>query len=300
MRTVIALAGIVGLLALGGCQSGARAGSELVGWVGLSERPLVYAVATDRPEALPAKALLEFVPLTPYDALNQALSRRLGRPVVSELCFAFQVAPNLELGVNQCALVSASQYLRLSRRERYPLLAVGYAGAASQGKRAVLVTRAGESVSADSLARAELAFGEKGNARTHIAAAAWIAAHGGSPQAARHVSEPDRLAARVRAGEFVGGFLEEAVWDTWIRTQSDAAEGLREAARTVALPERLMIASPQLDQPQRAALTESLIGGRGLGWARALSPLGLARFVAPSDDLAGTLAELARFADGGE
>lgn len=251
------LAGLLGLAA--GCRS---VPVRILNLIGLSQKPLVFLHVAEKSTA-DDESLGELIdPFAPYRPLRQALSQRIERHVVPELCFAFQVEPALQLGTCHLAVISPVHYAAMSQRERFEVVAVPIDASGQSARPALLVVREDSPLArVEDLKGESVAFGPAQHPRAHIAALALLEAHHVKrsdlalealpiPGSLKHINKPRDVALAVLRGRAAAGFIDEAGWDRL----PESAEGdapsrdkFRVLARTAPLPNRLIIASPKLE-----------------------------------------------------
>lgn len=287
----------VALLTLTGCAG--RPAARLLSLIGLSQKPLVLSIVAERSEG-PATPLELLNPFEGYAPFNAALGDAIGRNVVPDLVFPFQVGPNLALGICHLAIVSPLQLGQLADAESFPVLAV-FADEQGRTERGALLIVAERSQIRDaaSLRGKIVAFGPAGDARTHQAALRLLAARGLQrgdlsleplpiPGSLKHFAHMRAVAQSVMNGSSDAGFIDEHAWETM--PEHSEREGdpcrakLRVIDRAAATPERIVIASPTLDAELRSAVQEFLMSA-GRRQAAALSPLKCSGFQAPEADL---------------
>ncbi|MFQ5807244.1 MAG: phosphate/phosphite/phosphonate ABC transporter substrate-binding protein [Phycisphaerae bacterium] len=242
----------VGLLVLEtGCQSGA-AGASLLSLFGLSERPVVVALVVE-------PGVLD--PFTPHEKLRKAMSETIKRPVRLDLCLPLQLEPNLTLGFYDFAFITPACYVGMKDRERSKVIAVAVDEAGRASHSAVLVVAANSKIeSVEQLRGKTVAFGPRGDARTHHAGLALLREHGLKktdlslevfplPGALKHFPKMRDIAQSVINGSCDAGFIDEAAFDAFEQTSEVEGEPtrdkLRVLARTVPVPEKLVIRSPK-------------------------------------------------------
>lgn len=297
----------VALAAVGmiGCQS---AGLRFLSLIGFQKDPLIVALVAEPQPAGTDKPFQALNPFAPYDAWRQDLSAALERPVGLDLCFPVQLEPCLSAGMYHAAILSAGQYARLAEPGRYPVLAVPTDSEGRVARPALLVVAAdGPIRSVEELRGKTIAFGPAGDARTHYAALRLLAEHGLqktdlSLQALpvlgslKHLPDMRSVAQTVINASSDAGFIDEAAFAAFpehdARPGEPARDRLRVLARTVAVPDRLILASPKLDAATQARVRAFLLAA-GREHPDALRPLRVARYAAPTEDLLAACAALA-------
>jgi len=284
---------LVLLAAAAGCQT---ARSLLLSVIGVEKKPLAVALVMDvKPEA----ALAVLNPFPRYAALQQALAQELGRPVAVDPCFAFQAQRELETGWYHVAVVTPVQYARLPEPLTANVLVVPVDAQGRTARAAVLVVRADSSVRAAADLRGQsVAFGPEDDSRTHHAALQLLREAGLArtdlalevlpvPGSLKHLPTAQSVLQAVIRGSAAAGFVDEAAWEELPDTggpDEPARDMLRIVGRTAALPDRLFVASPRLDEATADAVREALLR---VGTQRpdALSPLGISGYAVPDAEL---------------
>ena len=308
-RTTFGLAVLV--LAGGtGCQS---AGLRFLSLIGLHKDPLVVALVADTPGKGTTAALEVLNPFGPYSRWQSALGEELGRPVGLDLCLPLQLPSALDSGLCHVAVVSPAQYARMTGAERFSVVGVP-ADEQGRGVRpALLVVKTDSPVQAVADLRGKtVAFGPAGDARTHEAGLALLAEHGLKkadlslellplPGSLKHMPSMRGVAQSVINGSSEAGFLDEAAWEELPATaegDEPARDKLRIVARTAAVPDSLIIASPKLD-PQTFDKVRAFLLEADEKYADALRPLHVSCYRAADQELVRDCFRLAR-AEGGQ
>lgn len=300
MRTKLArvVAGILTpLLALQfGCQA---TGVAVLNLIGVAEKPLVITSVADKPHQL-VGTLGVPDPFAQTREFNEALGKAVQRTVVNDVCFEFQLGPNLALGTAQLADVSPLQYARLADRAKYPVLAVALDPQGRPARRAHLIVSAKSSIRRpDELRGKTVAFGPSRDGRTHHAALLLLRESGLArqdlslelfpvPGSLKTFPNARDVAQSVLNGSSDAGFVDELDWEEFPDSPPRAGEigksGLRIVASTIATPERLILRSPTLDNATAQRVTEFLLNS-GAQHAAALKSMRLGGFAAPTPDL---------------
>ena len=181
-------------------------------------------------------------------------------------------------------------------------------GKGRAARKALLVVAAGTEIrSAAELSGKVVAFGPRENARTHLAAMQLIREAGLQrtdlalellpvPGSLKHMPDGRAVAQTVINGSAAAGFIDEAAWETLAEhpTQVDepARDQLRVIGQTVAVPDRLWVVSPQLDDATLKSIQGFLLA-LGPDDADTLKPLNASGFRAPDEE---TLAACRRLA----
>jgi len=289
--------GLVWLLAwlvgAAGCQT---TRSLLLSVIGVEKKPLAVALVMD---IKPDTALAVLNPFPRYAALQQALAQELGRPVAVDPCFAFQACRELETGWYHVAVVTPIQYARLPEPLAANVLVVPVDAQGRTARAAALVVRADSAIRAVSDLRGQsVAFGPEDDSRTHHAALQLLRDAGLArtdlalevlpvPGSLKHLPTTQSVLQAVIRGSAAAGFVDEASWEKlppMAGSDEPAQDKLRVIGRTVALPDRLFVASPRLDEATADAVREALLR---IGTQRpdALAPLGISGYAVPDAEL---------------
>lgn len=293
---------LVGLGA--GCQG--AVGPRLLSVIGLSEKPLVVTFVINEPE-LEFGLVRMLTPLSPYHPLHSSMGKAVGRKVVEDVCFSFQLAPNLRLGVAHVAIVSPAHYALLDRPAGFEVLAVSKDEQGEITRPSVLIVAANSPIEEVADLRGKVvAFGPRGDARTRHAGLLLLAEHGLKPTdlALEALPIPGSLKAfpksrdiaqSVMNGSSDAGFIDRAVWESFADTQTQpgepARDRLRVIATTIGVPDFLVVASPVL-APETAADVKRYLLRIDRKDPDALRPLRLSAFVEASPELLAACARL--------
>lgn len=287
---------ILALAALCGCQT---ATYGILNLIGLSRKPLVvlHVVKPLAPKVAEITRVIN--PFEPYRELRAALSDELDREVVPDICFNFQLGPNLALGAAQLAIVSPSDYAALGNREKFRVLAVPVDEQGRAQRNGLLVVPIESTIqSVEDLVGKTVAFGPEGNARTHHAALALLREHGVQrqqlslellpiPGSLKHMPNDRGVAQSVINGSSAAGFIDLRAWEQFPETSDDESLPMRSKLRVVAetapVPDRLIIASPTLDAALTERITQFFVAA-GTKHPNALKPLNCSGFAACSVD----------------
>jgi ABC-type phosphate/phosphonate transport system substrate-binding protein len=238
-----------------GCES---ASLRMLSLVGMERRPLAVALVVDRPEDA-AQALN---PFADYKPLQHALGRQLARPVAVDACFSFQVEPAFANGWYDLAVLTPTQFARLSSPAASRVVAVSVDRQGRVRRSALLIVRADSPLhTPDELKGLVVGFGPRENALTHYAALRYLESEGVAetslahdllplPGNLRHFAQGATLAQAVIERSVAAGFIDEADWEALPETSAvefPARDRLRVLGRTAPLPHRLLLASPRLD-----------------------------------------------------
>jgi ABC-type phosphate/phosphonate transport system substrate-binding protein len=284
------------VVAVVGCES---PGARFLNFITLQKNPLVLALVTEN-RATSDGPLRVLDPFGPYGPLQSAMAHELHRTVALDLCFPLQLQPCLETGLYHAAVVSPIQYARLSDPQCFPVIAVPADEGGPISRAALLVVPADSPVeSVDELRGKTVAFGPAGDSRTHYAALELLAEHGLQktdlslellpiPGSLKHLPGTREVVASVINGSSAAGFVDEGQWQELPECSGPedgvARDKLRVIARTAALPDSLVIASPKLDS-QTFARTQAFLINADNTHPEALRPLHIQRYEVPSDEL---------------
>jgi len=266
-----------------GCQT---AGLNFLSLIGLQKKPVSVAVVVDRP--LEAAEALN--PFSAYGSLQKAMSSELGRPVAIDVCFPFQVEGGLSSGWHDLAILTPTQYARLTSPGQLRTAAFAVDRDGQAVRPAVLIVRADSPIQqiADLRGRV-VAFGPAEDARTHYAALQLLEANGLKPSdlalellplpgSLKHLPDGRAVAQSVLNQSSDAGFIDEAAWEALPEEPARAGEPargrLRVISRTAALPTRILVAGPKLDQATFESVRAFLLAA-GQKHPQALEPLRL-------------------------
>lgn len=144
-----------------------------------------------------------------------------------------------------------------------------------------------------------VAFGSVDDARTHLAALQLLQDGGLDktdlslevlplPGSLRHLPDGRAVAQAVMSGSANAGFVDQAAWEAFAehqeREREPARDKLRIIARTVVLPQRLMIASSKLDDAAAGKVRAFLLAV-GTQHPEVLKPLDISGYQVPSEKL---------------
>lgn len=272
-----------------GCR---RGGLPVFNLLGL-DRPLVVGMVEDNP-------LQVINPFSPYDGLRRELGDAVGRSVAIDMCLPMQVAPYLTAGHYHLAIVSPTQYAALPNRAEFPVVAAPADATGRMARCALLLTAAASEIqSVADLRGKAVAFGPANDPRAHHAAVRLLADQGVTPQdlslellpvpgTLRHLPDATGVLDHVRRRAAAAGFVDEAAWEALPERgdtgSAPARAAFRIVARTVAVPDRVWLASPKLEADMLARVRAFLTGPR-LHGAECLKPLNIAGFGTPSADV---------------
>jgi len=281
---------LVGLITCApGCSHGA-AGASFLNFFGLGPKPVVVALAVE-PGVLN--------PFAAHEELRRSMSTALGRPVRLTLCLPSQLEPNLKLGLYDFAYVTPACYAAMKDAAQFEALAVSVDQSGRVARGAVLVVAADSELQrVEDLRGKVVAFGPRGDARTHHAALALLRAHGLKktdlslslfpvPGSLKHYAKMRDVARSVINGSADAGFIDEVTFE---ELPASAAQGepardkLRVIARTISVPDKLVIRSPKVD-PQTARKMAEFLLTADARCPQALRPLLLSAYREPSAQL---------------
>lgn len=285
------------LAAACGCQGTSL---RVLNLIGVRREPLVVTLVAEHPAEAVLVPLAELNPFGPYRKLESALADKLGRPIGLDLCFPFQVAPALSSGLYHIAVLSPIEYARLPQPERFAVIAVPVYEHGATAWPAVLVVAAGSPIKSITDLRGKVvAFGPAAAARTNEAGLQLLARHGlrktdlslellPIPGSLKHMPNMPAVARTVINRSSDAGFIDQAAWNELpehaARDENPARDRLTVLGETVALPERLLVASPKLDTATVERIRAALLAVQR-EHPEALQPLGIAGYAPPSDEL---------------
>jgi ABC-type phosphate/phosphonate transport system substrate-binding protein len=258
-----------------GCQTAATAGLSVLNLIGLAEKPLVVMHAAERTGS-PEGPLEVLDPFAPFAKLNQAMGKAVKRSVVPDMCFSFQVEPNLTLGMGHIAVVTPLQYGRMKDRAKYPVLAVSIDEHGRVERPALLVAATTSPIQkVEDLRGKTVAFGSSRDSRRHHAALALLKEHGLSPTdlSLELFPVPGSLKTFAKSRDVMqsvinassdAGFVDQEDWDNLPERHRDDEPGrdkLRVIAETIPVAERLVLRAPapMLDDATASAVQEFLL-----------------------------------------
>lgn len=257
-----------------GCTGGLP--HRFLSLIGLSQKPLVMAFVLTEHESEGGLATL-VNPFAPYRPLNEGLGHAVGRQVVEDLCFPFQLGPSLQLGVAHLAMISPVHYAQLSRSGKFEVLAVSADETGQVARPGLLIVPANSPIHDVADVRGKIvAFGPPSDGRTHEAALLLLAEHGLKPTdlalealpvvgSLKTFPKSKDVAQSVMNGSSDAGFVDESAWNAWAAPQppreGEPTQGrFRVIAKTMPVPDYLVVASPALDATTASATREFLLG----------------------------------------
>ena len=282
---------VIGVLTgAAGCQS---VPVRILSFIGLSQKPLVILHVVEKPATEPRSLGQVLDPFAPSSLLRKALGKQVHREVVPELCFEFQLDPALRLGSAHLAFVSPVYYARMRDREEFRIVAVPVDQSGQAARPALLVVpRDADIQQVEQLRGKSVAFGPANHPRAHIAALKLLEAHGlrkqdlalealPLPGSLRHIEQPRQILLAVMNGSADAGFVDAHGWDRVPETSDNpkiaSRDKFRVLARTAAVPDELIIASPKLDETTYEAVREFLLTADAKH-PDVLAPLGVKAF----------------------
>lgn len=293
MRKAFAFSCVLLSVLLTACQSPYR----LLSLIGLSQKPLVVSLlVADQPAIDTPPSPLN--PFAPYDAFFAALGRATQRQVTPDLCFPFQLGPNLSLGLSHVALVTAAQYSSLAAGDGFQALAVAVDEQGRTSRAAVLLAPATASgMKIEDLRGKSVAFGPAGAARTHLLALAMLNEHGlrqedlalqplPIPGSLKHLPNADSVLASVMSGSSAAGFIDELAWDRLPESADKVDAPARDRfvilGRTSPSPNMLVVASNGLNADLAGRIRGFLMRA-GADAPESLRGMGFLGFAAPTE-----------------
>ncbi|MCK4343552.1 MAG: PhnD/SsuA/transferrin family substrate-binding protein [Phycisphaerae bacterium] len=292
---------LVALSGVAGCQTTT---SYLLSSIGLKKKPLAVALVL---EQRPGEVVAALNPFARYKKLQEALADDLGRPVAVDPCFTFQARHGLGNGWYALAVVTPTQFARWPRDASFRVLAVPLDSKGRLVRGAVLIVPANSELREVSALRGQVvAFGPRDDARTHHAAVQLLRGVGVEkadltlemlpvPGSLKHMPDARATAQAVLKGSAAAGFIDEAAWEAFAEHEEKegepARDKLRVIGRTGALPGRLVIASPKLDEAAAKKVQAALLA-MGENHPEALEPLGVSGYQRPSEELIAACREL--------
>lgn len=236
------------------------------------EPPVRTALVTDRVEEL-------LNPQLSYNPLLLALRQELNRPVGLEPAFTHQAEPLLLKGHFQMAIATPGQFAQFDTLDDSDVMVMPSPPTGKAARPAVLIVQAdSEYKTVTDLRGQRIAFGPKNNARSYFAALALLDESGISPAEIRkglllldnlwrHQASAVARTQSLLDGYVDAAFVDEAEWDRFPETEQGKAEPcqnkLRVIAKTVAVPDRIWLASPSLDTATRKKIENFLLEARG-------------------------------------
>ncbi len=275
-----------------GCQA---AGHRLLSLIGIQKKPLSIALVIDRP----TDAAQAFNPFPAYGPLQRVLSEHLGQPVAVDACFAFQVESGLASGWYDLAVLTPVQYAALRSPDTARVLAVSVDKQGQAATRALLVVPVGSEITTVGDLRGQVvAFGASGDLRAHHAALELLADAELKPTdlslevlpvpgSLKHLPDGRAVAQSVLNASSAAGFVDQGAWDAFpeqAEGDEPARDKLRVLARTIAVPNRLLLASPHLDDAT-ADQVRAFVLRVGTAHPEVMEPLASSGYAAPTAEM---------------
>lgn len=235
------------------------------------EPPVRTALVTDRVEEL-------LNPQLSYNPLLLEMRKEFNRPFGLEPVFTHQAEPLLVEGHFQMAIATPGQFAQFTTLDDSDVMVMPAPPTGKAARPAVLIVKAdSEFKTVSDLRGKRIAFGPKNDARCYFAALALLDDSGIPPaEIKKGLLLLDTLwryqpTARSRAESILNGFVDaafvdEAKWDNFPtsdeRKDEPCQTKLRVIAKTVAVPDRLWLASPTLDAGTREQIENFLLNAR--------------------------------------
>lgn len=307
-RTACAAAIAVAPLLLAGCAV-RGAGVGLLNLIGLSEKPLVISyVALQTPQTESLNPFVALNPFTATEGFHAAMSRSLHRRATPYLCLPFQLEFDLSLGVCHLAVISPVEFAGFRERGKFTVLAASTDGAGRAARSALLIVPRESPISrVEDLREKVVAFGSRRSPRTLHAALLLLGEHGVAqkdlalelfpvPGSLRMFDSDAEIAAAVLRSQVEAGFVDEAYWESL--AEDAAGDGaaparakFRVVERTIALPDRLVVASPRMSKDDCRRVADFLLAV-GHEDAASLKPMQVAGFAAAAQPMLDDVARL--------
>lgn len=284
------------LAGLSGCAATANS-ARLLNLIGLSEKPLIVSYVSDDVASSESGPLALLNPFAPYEPLHQAMSKDLRRQTAPYLCMPFQLEFDLDLGICQLAIVSPVHFANFLNRDKFAVIAITQDEQGRAARPALLVAMAESAIAGPAELRGKIvAFGPATDGRTHHAGLMLLGAAGVKrgdlslelfpvPGSLRTYSSASDLAMSILRGTCEAGFVDER----WFESLPEDATGgalarsrFKVIGKTIALPDRLVLASPKLAQSERDKVREFLLAAHERH-LEALRKMGASAFVAADD-----------------
>lgn len=278
---------------------GCQAPVVVLNLIGIADKPLtITSVAERRYDYRGPLQVLD--PFEQTRQLYEALGKAVHRAVVPDMCFEFQLAPNLALGTAQLADVSPLHYARIKDAEKFPVLAVATDPQGRVGRPALLVVSASSGISDIGALRGKtVAFGPARDARTHHAGLLLLRENGVRrgdlslelfpvPGSLKTFPNGPDVLQSVLNNSSDAGFVDELYWESLPETadapNAIAKSGFRVVSKTMPVVERLILRSPSLDEATTQQVTQFLMTA-GDRHPAALKHMQYGGFATPSADL---------------
>lgn len=299
LRTLRRSAGWVALAAVLVVQLGCQAPVVVLNLIGIADKPLTITSVAERRYDYkgPLQVLDPFEQTRP---LYDALGKEVRRAVVPDMCFEFQLAPNLALGTAQLADASPLHYARIKDAEKFPVLAVATDPRGRVARPALLVAGASSGISEIGGLRGKtVAFGPPRDARTHHAGLLLLRENGINradlslelfpvPGSLKTFPNGPDVLQSVLNKSSDGGFVDELFWeslpDSAESPNAIAKSKFRVIGRTMPVVERLILRSPSLDEATAQQVSQFFLTANERHQA-ALLRMQYGGFAAPPADL---------------
>lgn len=301
----VTAAGVAALVGLCGCAATANS-ARLLNLIGLSEKPLIVSYVSDDVTSSDSGPLALLNPFEPYEPLHKAMSKDLKRQTAPYLCMPFQLEFDLDLGICQMAIVSPVHYANFLNREKFAVIAMTKDEEGRATRPAMLIAMAeSHSTGVADLRGKIVAFGPPTDARTHHAGLMLLNSAGVKrsdlslelfpvPGSLRTYNNAADLALSILRGGCEAGFVDQLWFDSLPETAVGtelARSRFKVIGTTVALPDRLVLASPKLAQAEREKVAGFLLGAHETH-IDALRRMGASGFVAPDEATIAAVASL--------
>jgi ABC-type phosphate/phosphonate transport system substrate-binding protein len=276
-----------------GCQA---AGARFLSLIGVQKHPFSVALVTDKAIV----AAQGFNPFPAYGPLQEALSQDLGQPVAVDVCFPFQARAGFDSGWYDLAVVTPAQFALFGQPDTLRVLTVSVDKQGRVLHSAVLVVAADAPMqTAADLRGKVVAFGPEGDTLTHYAGLQLLREAGLRPAdlaldalplpgSLRHLPDGRAVAQVVLSGSAVAGFVDDTTWEAFpdhaARADELARDKLRVIGRTIALPMRLQVAAPRLDQATADRMRAFLLTV-GEKHPEVMEPLQSSGYTAPTQEM---------------
>jgi ABC-type phosphate/phosphonate transport system substrate-binding protein len=243
------------------------------------------------------------------EEFRRAASKELGREVHFELTFPLLLEPQLGVGWQQFAIVSPAHYAALAKPDEFPVVAVGGAAAEQPCRPAYFVAPANSAIRELRDARNELiAFGPAEDSRLFLAAALALDEVGisrgdlkrqiipvpGSLMHHRNSADATKAVLDGAAGvAVVDSLWFDALPEASPDSMTPSKSRLRVIARTIALPDRVILRSPKIEPGLDLRMREFLLAAH-TRHPTAMQRLKIGAFAEPAADCTRDLQSLKR------
>lgn len=292
-------AGWVGVAAALVVQMGCQAPVVVLNLIGIADKPLTITSVAERRYDYngPLQVLDPFGQTRP---LYDAMGKEVRRAVVPDMCFEFQLAPNLALGTAQLADASPLHYAHIKDAEKFAVLAVATDPKGRAARPGLLVVSASSGISeVGGLRGKTVAFGPARDARTHHAGLLLLRENGINradlslelfpvPGSLKTFPNGPDVLQSVLNNSSDGGFVDELYWES-VPESGDTPNAIgkskfRVIGQTTPVFERLILRSPSLDDATAQQVSQFLFTASERHSA-ALSRMQYGGFAAPPADL---------------